>query len=738
LSAMGGSMRVEIGDASGLSAAQLLNRRIRATGFCQGAFTTSGQKVPGVLLVPGREQIEFIEAPPEASMAGKEDANFETFPVLTNAITINQMKREEAGRGYPAKIQGVVVCVISNRPAFIVQDATRAVYVVVDSANIPELPQIGFYLQVKGRTDKGSFAPIVRAKEINILGLGNPPEPIRPGWDQLMNGSLDDQWVELRGIIVSITNRPMDWISIRLRTQDGTLPVEFRVSGMTWQMLEHYKNALVRMRGCLFVSRDVQTDQVRLGGIRMYVNDITVDEPAPTDLFSIPRKKSADLTLFDSQANAFQRVKVSGQIVHVRGAEYFMMDGTNGLRFVAQHPLGLESGDLVEVVGFPELGGHSPVLSEAEAHKTGHTALPVPKNLPLTDLNRADNDSTLVRVRALLTGTRVTETNEVLEMQAGSWSFLARLDEGDDSIQPLRIGSKLELTGVYCAQDRNKNSDEDIGPVDLLLNSPSDIKVLSQPSWWTLQRLVAMVGILIFLLAVTALWITQLHRQVDKRTAELETQIKERQRLEHQRAIEQERARIAQDLHDELGSDITEISMLVSVAGSTSAPNKDQNGYLKEIGDRSRQMVTALDEIVWAMNPKHDSLMSLVSYSCLYADRFLKLANIACRLKGAVNLPDRAMSSMARHEFFLAFKEALTNVVRHSGATEVRLGVSLIGGHLRLSIADNGCGLRARANASSGDGLDNMRERLKKMGGRLAIASQPGRGTIVRFYLQLL
>ena len=55
-------------------------------------------------------------------------------------------------------------------------------------------------------------------------------------------------------------------------------------------------------------------------------------------------------------------------------------------------------------------------------------------------------------------------------------------------------------------------------------------------------------------------------------------------------------------------------------------------------------MVTALDEIVWAMNPKHDSLMSLVSYSCLYADRFLKLANVACQLKGAVDLPDRAVS----------------------------------------------------------------------------------------------
>jgi signal transduction histidine kinase len=276
-----------------------------------------------------------------------------------------------------------------------------------------------------------------------------------------------------------------------------------------------------------------------------------------------------------------------------------------------------------------------------------------------------------------------------------------------------------------------------IASFELLLNSPSDIKVLARPPWWTLQRLLIIVGALACVLAITVLWITQLHRKVEARTAELEVQIQERQRVEHQRAMEQERARIAQDLHDELGSGITEISMLVTVAGSGSGADNGSGRHLEEIGDRARQMVTALDEIVWAMNPKHDSLMSLVSYSCLYADRFLKLANIACQLKGAVDLPDRAVSSVHRHEFFLAFKEALTNVARHSGATEVRLGVRLIGNRLRLSIADNGRGLAAAAAGRDGDGLVNMRGRLEKMGGRFAIASQPGRGTTVRFYMPL-
>jgi signal transduction histidine kinase len=95
------------------------------------------------------------------------------------------------------------------------------------------------------------------------------------------------------------------------------------------------------------------------------------------------------------------------------------------------------------------------------------------------------------------------------------------------------------------------------------------------------------------------------------------------------------------------------------------------------------------------------------------------------------------MSSVHRHQFFLAFKEAITNVIHHSGATEVRLAVRQIGSRVRLSITDNGRRLAPDASARGGDGLVNMRTRLEKMGGRFAIASQQGRGTIVRFYMPL-
>jgi signal transduction histidine kinase len=233
------------------------------------------------------------------------------------------------------------------------------------------------------------------------------------------------------------------------------------------------------------------------------------------------------------------------------------------------------------------------------------------------------------------------------------------------------------------------------------------------------------------------LWITQLRRKVEQRGAELEIQIQERQRVEQQHAMEQERARIAQDLHDELGSGLTEITMLGARARSASALPQTRGGYLEQMADKARQMVTALDEIVWAMNPTHDSLASMVSYFSLYAERFLGLASIAWRLEGPFQTHDHAVDSQHRHQLFLAFKEALTNVVRHSGATEVRLNIQVEAGHVRLTIADNGRGWAEAGQEKGMDGVANMRKRLEKLGGRFEVNTKTGQGTTVRFDLPL-
>jgi signal transduction histidine kinase len=729
LTAGAGRVRVDVADRSGLSSPLEINSQVKAVGFCQSALTVDSQLVPGLMLVPSAKDLAILDSPATANLSAQTGA----LPVLTRASDVHRLKREEALRQYHVKIRGVITSVLPEHQAFMIEDSTRGIYVEDISTNRSGAPHIGDFLEVDGFTDAKDFAPIVRAQQVRNLGVGPLPNPVLPTWDQLLNGSLDGQYVELQGVITAV-----DPQGVTLRTGGGTIRVGLRVTGMKPEELTCYENALLRLRGCLCATWDYVTHEVKVGEVKLYDADVIVDQPAPADLFSSPRKTAAELLLFDPQASVFQRVKVRGQIVHVREGEYFMMDDGNGLRFIAKQPVELVPGDLVDVVGFPELsGGAAPVLREAVVRKSGHGPLPQVRSIPPEELFKPELDSRLVRVEGVLLSARPAGNSLVLELQSRLRTFVARLREGaDERVRSLAVGSRLELTGVYAALGGNR-AGQGVASFELLLNSPSDIRVLARPPWWTLERLLVIVGALACVLAVSALWITQLHRKVEERTAQLEIQILERERVEHQRAIEQERARVAQDLHDELGSGLTEISMLAERARAATVPEPRRTGHLGQVGDKAREMVTALDEIVWAMNPGHDSLASLVSYFRLYADRFLGLANIAWRFEGPSDAADCELDSRRRHQLFLAYKEALTNIVRHSGASEVRLAVRIQDQVMQITVEDNGRGIPAGIRTEQMDGIANMRARIEKLGGRFEIDSQSGSGTRLQFYVPL-
>ena len=727
------SMAVEIANSASLAADRLLNQRIRATGFCRKAFTLDEEQIAGTLRVPGAAQIEMINAPDErASVEPKPN----TLPLLVTATAVRELKPEEALRGYPVRVRGVVTCVQPDRSAFVIQDRTSGLYVSASSGDL--LPNVGEFVEVNGVTGEPGIAQVQQLKR---LGDGILPDPLHPGWDQLMNGSIDSQWVELSGLIESLTDRSNGWSRAILRTRAGVMKLDLRNGGVHPGPVGQYENAVVRLRGCIFADW-TSARRLKVGQARMYNVDVFVDRPAPADLFSVPRTTVDALMRFDPAFDVANQVKVAGQIVYVRGADYFIMDGKDGLRFLAREPLELEAGDLVEAVGYPELSGAAPVLRGAVARKTGRAPLPEPTLLTPDDLIRSTLDSTRVRVRGTLQGLKQTSTNLVFEMQSGSWRFLARLN-ASVPVQLPSVGSQLELTGVYCAQGGLQVLGADVAPVDLLLNGFSDIIVLSRPPWWTLQRLLVIVGFLACALAFTVLWITQLRRQVEERSAELAEQIRDRQQLEHQKSLEQERIRIAQDLHDELGSDMATISMLAARAQLPSAADEKRSECLEQVRGKAKDMVGALDEIVWAMNPGHDSVVALMSYMDRYARRFLSLANITWQFDGMPEAANRPLDSRQRHHLFMVLKEALTNIVRHSGATQVHADLQLEGNELRLIIVDDGRGLMNGNGAHDsefngfGSGLDNMRSRIETLNGRFEIAGEPGRGTEVRFMVPI-
>lgn len=231
-----------------------------------------------------------------------------------------------------------------------------------------------------------------------------------------------------------------------------------------------------------------------------------------------------------------------------------------------------------------------------------------------------------------------------------------------------------------------------------------------------------------------------MRRKVELRTEQLRREIQDRQRVEQDHAIEQERMRVAQDLHDELGAELTTVGLLGELVKSPATPSENKPKYLEQITRSAHSLVTALDEIVWAVNPKHDSVASSANYYAYFAQPFLNAAGIACRLEIAESFCEQQIDPRLRHGIFLAFKEALNNVVRHSGATEAKIKILTADNQLVIEVADNGRGMKATWDQpnSSKDGIAGMRDRIAHFGGTCSITSKVGVGTIVEFRIPLI
>jgi signal transduction histidine kinase len=219
--------------------------------------------------------------------------------------------------------------------------------------------------------------------------------------------------------------------------------------------------------------------------------------------------------------------------------------------------------------------------------------------------------------------------------------------------------------------------------------------------------------------------------------------------LERQRALERERTRIARDIHDDLGASLTRITLLSQSVRGELDDRLAAAGDVDRIYTTARELTRAMDEIVWAVNPKHDTLDSLVAYLGRFAQNFLSTAGIRCRLDEPSHLPPWTLTAELRHNAFLAFKEALHNVVKHAAASEVRVSFELQSSGLVLIIADNGKGfdlqsLHVRTSAApdgarvaAGNGIGNIRKRMEEIRGRAEWVTAPGEGVRVKLTISV-
>lgn len=228
------------------------------------------------------------------------------------------------------------------------------------------------------------------------------------------------------------------------------------------------------------------------------------------------------------------------------------------------------------------------------------------------------------------------------------------------------------------------------------------------------------------------------------RTVERRRARRKLEAVERQEELERERARIARDIHDDLGVSLTQIALQCEMMQD----DLDRPGHMRrhamELSQSSRAMTRAVDEIIWAVTPGNDTLETFTSFIGQFVENTLKSTGLACRLALPTELPNLPMTATVRHSLYLVIREALNNVIRHAGAKTVRFTLALTGRRLTLTLADDGCGFDSGQPSAGtqerlcrGNGLSNMRKRMNEIGGALNLSSRLGHGTTLTAQIDL-
>ncbi|MGC3957797.1 MAG: ATP-binding protein [Verrucomicrobiota bacterium] len=527
-------------------------------------------------------------------------------------------------------------------------------------------------------------------------------------------------------------------------------------------LVKNLVDAAVRVRGVGVTALD---DRGRIQGIHLLIpslEHVDVIEP-PANPETLPIRPIGSLLGLSGPRESYHRVKVEGVVTLQENQKFFLQDANGAALAILKEEVVLDArfgrsrwlfwrtqqtnapvradlrfspGDKVELVGFPETRSYSPALTEVAVRKISGGNPVKPYEATVNGINDGRADSQLVAVEGMLLGQNTVGAQVVMALEWNDRTLQVLVPVKEAAAAAIVPGSRLRVTGV-CQVDPAPYAElgQRVAAVRILTRSVADLVVLSQPSWWTMKRVMTVMSAMALLILGALIWIKQLRTQVEERSRQLAAEIQLREQTERRSALEQERSRIAKDLHDDLGANLAQIVFLSQRVEGGQNDAQEMNRYFGLIPATARRTIQSLDEIVWAINPRHDSLESLANYLSQFAQEHLTLAGVRCVLDVPTVLPAVPLSAEIRHNLLLTTREALQNAVTHAAATEVRLILQLDDAGLSIAIADNGKGFEPAAVSRDGNGLPNMRRRLESIGGQLEIKSAPGQGATVRLFV---
>lgn len=680
--------------------------------------------------------------------------------MLTRVAEIRELSREDADKGLPVHLRGVVIYKSGGAAFLIVHDGTQSATVQLFRAEERKIwagktrmpakeTQPGAVVEIEGVTAFAGYSPVILPIRAKRVGTAPLPPPLRPTMEQLISGSLVSQRLEIEGIVQRTVRFPDGHFELNVMAEGHLCLVSLLEPGDL--VPDRLVDARVRFRGCSNPGFNTRSEAINIRLLCQNVADLDVIEAPLGDPFQSPRVPINQLLPFSTRADRYHR-KVTEGIVNfaLPGRFFFIQQGTTGVR-VDSTSAKVRVGDRVEVAGFVDTSRTLASMRDAVARTVAGGAQPQPQPVEVTleqivhpaikdarvPTLEMDFSGRLVRLQGVIR--KIEESGDdgfrrlLVSSEEGIFSAFLAVSHGAGA-SAWQEGSEIEVTGVceleFMPPGSLGRKPSDIAGLNLWLRSPEDVKVLTVPSWWTPRRLAFAAGGLGGVLLLMLAWVAVLRRQVLLQMGVISGRLKTE-------AVNEERNRIARDLHDTLEQQL--VGVALQLDGAEKIIRLDNESALESVRIAGRMLRhTRLEarRSVWDLRSR------ILENEGLGAALRALAANTGCSEGPSIEVQiageDHKLPLGADFQLLSIAQEALANALKHAQAKHIVISLESTTEVTRLSIRDDGRGF-APGMLERTDlphfGVLGMQERAEKISGQLTITGSPDAGCVVTLTL---
>lgn len=665
---------------------------------------------------------------------------------ITSAKQVQALAVEVAEKALPVRIEGVITYIDKASGQAFVQDSSGGVSIkLMPGDPLPDDLRSGTRVIIEGVTARGQFLPrVVGAQgvglKVQVLGQDALPAARPVNGPQLTLPDMDSQWIEIRGV-VRPPPAPYRGAILAMEAEGRTffayLPADSEKQNLPPSLL----GVRVKVRAVAGTFVNQRRQMTRRVLLLPSIDSITAEEALVVDdPFQRPLTAFDDLLRAHS-LGANERAKVRGIALMAIANEGLFLREENGGGLWVQTSQGfagpaVKPGDVVEAVGWPEASDFRPDLRGAVFRVVAHGPPVKPVDTTARETLSARHHADWVELEASLIGLFQDPSCTRLLLSENDVFFEARVP-ASVSLTPLPEwvrDARLRISGV-CENvpGESVTSPQTSQTFFIRIRDIDDVVVLSSPPWWNSRRLFWVLGGTLGCTVLAGSWAMALRRRVAIQTKVIESQV-------HRAGVQEERQRLARELHDSLAQEMTGVGLQLETALARLARDPDA---AKISVEQARRLLHRAQretrETIWDLRSSATDPGVLPGLLMEVLEPIAEAAGATLEVHHSENVPTGLPGSLMHHLVRIAH-EAVANAAKHGQPKHILVSLDFAENEIHLLIRDDGCGYdqAAAPGAKQGHfGLIGMNERATKTDGKLTITSKPGQGTDVLFIAPL-